>query len=197
MRPHPWSDSDWLYCKKVFSQCTWDTSSIGHGSYKMRGHQPHNQKIIFSTYIYAWPQLCKVFYSQFSPKLMNKIVWPQSEFVGKSCPKLIHKIGPKKHVFLFQSRSEMQRSWQDVETFRKSRQKRIDKKFWGMSMWKKDQYDQGSMLLSQFSAIFANFQRKIGVFIKIQCSEQFFSRTSSSLGKKPPLFSPNFSAKIF
>jgi hypothetical protein len=34
---------------------------------------------------------------------------------------------------------------------------------------------QGSMLLSQFSAIFDNFRRKIGVFLKNQCYDQSFA----------------------
>jgi hypothetical protein len=34
---------------------------------------------------------------------------------------------------------------------------------------------QRSMLWSQFSAFFANFQRKIGVFLKIQCYDQKFA----------------------
>jgi hypothetical protein len=33
---------------------------------------------------------------------------------------------------------------------------------------------QGSMLWSQFSAIFANFLQKIGVFLKNQCYDQIF-----------------------
>jgi hypothetical protein len=34
------------------------------------------------------------------------------------------------------------------------------------------QGDQGSTLLSQFSAIFDNFAEKIGVFLKNQCYDQ-------------------------
>jgi hypothetical protein len=48
---------------------------------------------------------------------------------------------------------------------------------------------------SQFFPIFANFRRKIGVFI----TKQIFAKTSSTLSKKQktPIFSPNILAKIF
>jgi hypothetical protein len=38
---------------------------------------------------------------------------------------------------------------------------------------------------------------KTGVFLKNQCYDQIFSKSSSSLNKKTPIFSPNFSQKIF
>jgi hypothetical protein len=47
--------------------------------------------------------------------------------------------------------------------------------------------EQGSMLhmSTQYSAIFSDFRRvKIGVFLKIQCYNQIFAQTSSSLSKK-------------
>jgi hypothetical protein len=43
----------------------------------------------------------------------------------------------------------------------------------------------------QFSA------KKIGVFLKNQCYDQIFAKTSCSLSKKTPIFSLNVSAKIF
>jgi hypothetical protein len=36
------------------------------------------------------------------------------------------------------------------------------------------------------------FGEKIGVFLKNQCYDQYFSKTSSSLSKKTPIFSPIF-----
>jgi hypothetical protein len=47
---------------------------------------------------------------------------------------------------------------------------------------------QGSMLWSQFSAIFANFRRKIGVFSKTNVMIIIFAKTSSSLSKKRKKF---------
>jgi hypothetical protein len=38
---------------------------------------------------------------------------------------------------------------------------------------------------------------KTGVFLKNHCYDQILAKTSSSLSKKTPIFSPNFSAKIF
>jgi hypothetical protein len=40
------------------------------------------------------------------------------------------------------------------------------------------------------------FCEKIGVFLKNQCYDQIFSKTSSSLSKKPPIYSQKYSAKI-
>jgi hypothetical protein len=40
------------------------------------------------------------------------------------------------------------------------------------------------------------FCDKIGVFLKNQCYDQIFAKTSCSLSKKTPIFSLNFSAKI-
>jgi hypothetical protein len=51
------------------------------------------------------------------------------------------------------------------------------------------------MLSSQFSANFANFLQKIGVFLKNQCCDQIFAKTSCSLSKKTPIFSLNFSGE--
>jgi hypothetical protein len=48
----------------------------------------------------------------------------------------------------------------------------------------------GSVLWSQFSAIFSNFRWKISVFFKNQFYAPFFPKTNSS-------FVPNFLAKIF
>jgi hypothetical protein len=44
------------------------------------------------------------------------------------------------------------------------------------------------MFWSQLSAIFANFRRKIGVFLKNQCYDQNFAKTSSSLSQKRQYF---------
>jgi hypothetical protein len=38
------------------------------------------------------------------------------------------------------------------------------------------EHDQGSMLWSQFSAIFDNFRQKIGVFLKNQCYDHNFCK---------------------
>jgi hypothetical protein len=46
----------------------------------------------------------------------------------------------------------------------------------------------GSMLWSQFSAIFASFLRKNGVFLKNQCYDQILGKTRSSLRKKRQIF---------
>jgi hypothetical protein len=54
---------------------------------------------------------------------------------------------------------------------------------------------QGSMVRLQFSAIFADFRRKNGVFLKNQCYH-IFAKTSSSLIKKA-IFSPIFGENIF
>jgi hypothetical protein len=43
--------------------------------------------------------------------------------------------------------------------------------------------DQGSMLWSQFSAIFANFWQKIGVFLKNPCYDQNFAKFSFVLSQ--------------
>jgi hypothetical protein len=51
------------------------------------------------------------------------------------------------------------------------------------------------MLWSQFSAIFAN--ENIGAFLKNQCYDQIFSKTSRSLSKKRQYFRQFFLAKIF
>jgi hypothetical protein len=40
------------------------------------------------------------------------------------------------------------------------------------------------VMITQFSAIFANFRRKIGVFLKKHCYDNFFVKTSSCLSKK-------------
>jgi hypothetical protein len=47
---------------------------------------------------------------------------------------------------------------------------------------------QGSMLWSQLSSIFCQFSAKIGVFLKNQCYDQIFSKTSCSLSKKRQYF---------
>jgi hypothetical protein len=57
---------------------------------------------------------------------------------------------------------------------------------WGSARWcSKKKYlsdnrwpvfEQGSMLWSQFSAIFLNFWRKIGVFLKYECYDHFFQK---------------------
>jgi hypothetical protein len=41
------------------------------------------------------------------------------------------------------------------------------------------------------------FGGKNGVFLKNQCYDQFFSKFGFVLSKKTPIFSLNFSAKIF
>jgi hypothetical protein len=46
---------------------------------------------------------------------------------------------------------------------------------WFSSFTDGQQGDQGSMLWSQFSAIFGNFRQKIGAFLKNQCYDQIFS----------------------
>jgi hypothetical protein len=46
----------------------------------------------------------------------------------------------------------------------------------------------GSMLWSQFSAIFDNFGRKIGVFLKNQCHDHNFLRFSTIFGEKIGVF---------
>jgi hypothetical protein len=56
---------------------------------------------------------------------------------------------------------------------------------------------QGSMLWSQYSAIFANFRRKNGVLLKSHCYDQIFAKSSISLSKKMSVFLLNFSAKFF
>jgi hypothetical protein len=48
--------------------------------------------------------------------------------------------------------------------------------------------NQGSMFWSQFSAIFANFRRKMGVFLKKQCYDQDFEYFSFVLSQKRQLF---------
>jgi hypothetical protein len=50
------------------------------------------------------------------------------------------------------------------------------------------QTHQGSMLLSQFSAIFDNFRRKIGVFLKNQCYDQNFAYFSFVFSQKRQFF---------
>jgi hypothetical protein len=40
----------------------------------------------------------------------------------------------------------------------------------------------------KFSAIFANFRHKIGVFIKNQCSETKFAKNENYFEQNPPLF---------
>jgi hypothetical protein len=48
--------------------------------------------------------------------------------------------------------------------------------FGGSRLWKDAATAQGSMLWSQFSAIFINFSaKKIGVFLKDQCYDQNFA----------------------
>jgi hypothetical protein len=61
---------------------------------------------------------------------------------------------------------------------------RVRRRFSG----KRKQGDQGSMLRSQFSAIFANFRRQIGVFLKYQCYDQLFSKFSFVLSQKCQFF---------
>jgi hypothetical protein len=41
------------------------------------------------------------------------------------------------------------------------------------------------------------FGGKIGVFLKKQCIDHIFAKSGGSLKNKTPIFSPNFSAKIF
>jgi hypothetical protein len=48
----------------------------------------------------------------------------------------------------------------------------------------------------QFSAIFANFRRKIGVFLEKQCYDHFFAKTSRSLKNKTPFFCQIFGENI-
>jgi S-adenosylmethionine:tRNA-ribosyltransferase-isomerase (queuine synthetase) len=52
-------------------------------------------------------------------------------------------------------------------------------------------YDQNFL---RFSTIFGE---KIGVFLKNQCYDQIFAQFSFAFDLKTPIFSPNFSAKIF
>jgi hypothetical protein len=54
------------------------------------------------------------------------------------------------------------------------------------------QGDQGSMLWSQFSAIFSNFRQKIGVFLKNQCYDQNFCNNLALLWVKNANFSQFF-----
>jgi hypothetical protein len=56
---------------------------------------------------------------------------------------------------------------------------------------------QGSILWSQFSAIFPDFGRKFGVFLKNQCYDANFAKTSSSLTKKRQFFRQSFRRKYF
>jgi hypothetical protein len=44
---------------------------------------------------------------------------------------------------------------------------------------------------------FPIFGEKIGVFLEYQCYDQLFSKFSFVLSQKTPIFSQNFSAKIF
>jgi hypothetical protein len=48
-----------------------------------------------------------------------------------------------------------------------------------------------------FLRIWTIFGEKIDVFLKNQCYDQFFSKFSFVLSQKTPMFSLNFSAKIF
>jgi hypothetical protein len=52
-------------------------------------------------------------------------------------------------------------------------------------------YDHNFRRFCQFSA------KKVGVFLKNQCYDPFCAKTSILFSKKTPIFSPNFSAKIF
>jgi hypothetical protein len=47
---------------------------------------------------------------------------------------------------------------------------------------------KGSMLLSQFSAIFDNFRQKIRVFLKSQCYDQLISKFGFVLRQKRQFF---------
>jgi hypothetical protein len=50
----------------------------------------------------------------------------------------------------------------------------------------------------QFSAILANFRRKIGVFLKKQCEDQFvFKKTAVVWAKKRQFFRQYFGENIF
>jgi hypothetical protein len=55
----------------------------------------------------------------------------------------------------------------------------------------------GSMLWSQFSAIFPNFRRKNGVFIKYQCYDQFLTKFSFVFSEKRQYFRKIFRRKYF
>jgi hypothetical protein len=55
----------------------------------------------------------------------------------------------------------------------------------------------GSMLWSQFSAIFDNFRQKIGVFLKNQCYDQNFAQFTLVLSQKRQFFAIFFGENIF
>jgi hypothetical protein len=63
------------------------------------------------------------------------------------------------------------------------------------SRWKIS--ERGSMLCSQFPAIFTIFCKKIGLSIKNQCYDQIFAKTISSLSKKTDIFAKFFGENIF
>jgi hypothetical protein len=97
----------------------------------------------------------------------------------------------------------------------------VKKAIKGHSLSKLSVHDLGSMLWSQFSAIFDNFRRKNWRFLKNQCYGQIFATSSMDpplakpagkvrprkvgpspwsqicLESKTPIFSLKFSAKIF
>jgi hypothetical protein len=51
-------------------------------------------------------------------------------------------------------------------------------------------------MISQFSAILGNFRRKIGVFLKNQCYDHIFVKTSCSLSKNAVFFAEFFGENI-
>jgi hypothetical protein len=55
---------------------------------------------------------------------------------------------------------------------------------WPITFFSSDCDQQGSMLWSQVSAVFQIFGEKIGVFLKYQCHDQFYSKFSFVLSKK-------------
>jgi hypothetical protein len=55
----------------------------------------------------------------------------------------------------------------------------------------------GSMLWSQFYAIFANFLQKLAFFLKNQCYDQIFAKTSCSLSKNANIFAIFFDENTF
>jgi hypothetical protein len=56
---------------------------------------------------------------------------------------------------------------------------------------------QGSILWSQYSAICPNFRRKIGVFLKYQCYDQFFQNLALFWVKNAHFFAKFFGENIF
>jgi hypothetical protein len=66
------------------------------------------------------------------------------------------------------------------------------------SIWKSPKNRHlGSMLWSQFTAIFDNFWLKIGVFLKNQCYDQNFAKFGFVLSQKTPIFPRFFGEKFF